>query len=177
MFKSIFYLQSGNEKQRHVYEVINQLRIFEKMAEYNPVLCGTLPIGIEVDGSDLDIVMEVHDFEQFKNKSITLYEHLEGFICKQKMIRSSSVIKVNFTFGGFEFELFGQPVPVQQQNAYRHMIVEHHLLTIYPNIKDEIILLKKQGLKTEPAFAHILGLKGDDPYDDLLVLGKSMGII
>jgi hypothetical protein len=172
MFKSIHYLKSGNEKQRHALRAMTELGIFEDMAEYNPVLCGTVPIGIDVDGSDLDIVMEVHDFIRFSNTAVSLYQGFEGFACKEKILKSIPTIKVNFFFGGFQFELFGQPVPVEQQNAYRHMLVEHYLLTKYPKIKQDVIMLKKQGIKTEPAFARILGLEGD-PYEELLLLEKN----
>lgn len=44
MFTSITYLQSGNEKQQKIYDVLNSLNIMEDLALYNPVLCGTIPI-------------------------------------------------------------------------------------------------------------------------------------
>ncbi|WP_429663416.1 DUF4269 domain-containing protein [Bacillus gobiensis] len=34
-------------------------------------MCGTLPIGIDIEGSDLDIIMEVNDFNRFENRVIT----------------------------------------------------------------------------------------------------------
>ncbi|MFK4474152.1 hypothetical protein ABH897_003902 [Paenibacillus sp. RC73] len=141
------------------------------MAQYNPVLCGTIPISIDVDGSDLDIIMEIHKFEAFKHQIHSLYCKHDKFVLKEKRIRNTLTIKANF-----EFELFGQPRAVEQQNAYLHMMVEHHLLTSYPRIRSEIIRLKEQGIKTEPAFAQIFGLEGD-PYDELLVLGRKLGII
>ena len=38
-------------------------------------------------------------------------------------------------------------------------------------MKEEIVSLKKQGYKTEPAFCKVLGLKGD-PYHSLIQYGK-----
>jgi hypothetical protein len=70
--------------------------------------------------------------------------------------------------GDFEIELFGQQVPTTKQMAYRHLIVEHNLLLQHGEIFRQLIIeLKKQGCKTEPAFAIALGLKGD-PYMELL---------
>lgn len=43
MFTSITYLQSGNDKQQKVYEVMNKLNIMADLALYSPVLCGTIP--------------------------------------------------------------------------------------------------------------------------------------
>lgn len=173
MFTSITYLQSGNDKQQKVYEVMNKLNIMADLALYSPVLCGTIPIRIDTLHSDLDIVMEVHDYDVFEQEIRSLYGSYEGFKIKKKKIKGTESIKVNFKFEGFEFELFAQPKPVRNQNAYRHMIVEHMLLMQHPHIREEIIRLKEQGLKTEPAFAQVLNIDGD-PYKELILLGQEM---
>jgi hypothetical protein len=176
MFTRIEYLKSGNEKQRNAYKAINELGIMEDLHEYQPVLCGTIPIGIDVKGSDLDIIMEVTDFERFEKTAASLYSGLENFNIKKRTIRNVPVIKANFLFQGFEFELFGQPVPVHKQYAYLHMVIEHALLEQYPHIKDEIIRFKQEGYKTEPAFCKVFGLEGD-PYERLIEFGKEKGIV
>lgn len=52
------------------------------------------------------------------------------------------------------------------------MLIEYNLLKTYGDpFRERIIQLKKQGIKTEPAFAQLLGLKGD-PYLALLDLEK-----
>lgn len=94
---------------------------------------------------------------------------------KEAIIHDTPTVVANFQYGGFEFELFGQPRAVEQQNAYLHMIVEHHLLMTIPHIKTEIIRLKEQGMKSEPAFAQVLGLVGN-PYDELIILGTKLGL-
>ncbi|HFR4163402.1 TPA: DUF4269 domain-containing protein [Bacillus cereus] len=173
MFTSITYLQSGNEKQQEIYDVLNSLNIMEDLALYNPVLCGTIPIRIDTPQSDLDIVMEVYNFDVFEQEMRSLYGSYGGFNIKKKKIKGAESIKVNFEFEGFEFELFAQPKPVRNQNAYRHMIVEHMLLMQHPHIREEVIRLKEQGLKTEPAFAQVLNIDGD-PYEELILLGQEM---
>ena len=81
-----------------------------------------------------------------------------------------------FRYRSFDFELLAQPVPVEEQDAYRHMLVEHHVLETRPQIREDIVRLKASGWKTEPAFARVLGLEGD-PYDGLLDLGVSLDIL
>ncbi|WP_164669735.1 DUF4269 domain-containing protein [Virgibacillus doumboii] len=176
MFETIDYLQVGNENQKLAYRSIVDLGIMERLSEYSPILCGTLPIGIEVEGSDLDIIMEVRDFDQFEKKMQALFGEQEAFVIKRTVIRDFPVVKANFFFKEFEFELFGQSQPVKKQYAYLHMIVENYLLEQNPALKEEVLRLKKRGWKTEPAFSKALGLNGD-PYERLIDFGENEGVI
>ncbi|WP_379132412.1 DUF4269 domain-containing protein [Paenibacillus sp. sgz500958] len=175
MFRDITYLKSGSNKQRLAYQAIMDTEIWNRLSSYTPVLCGTIPIGIDTAASDLDIIMEVSDFPRFEDEVVSLYGKYAGFRIKEKSIRGMPVIKANFTSGGFHFELFGQPQAVHRQHAYRHMLVEHHLLLKHPSIKASVLSLKENGIKTEPAFAQVMGLTGD-PYEELLALGIQLGL-
>lgn len=175
MFLSIDYLKAGNDRQRLAHEAILESRIFTELASYTPALCGTIPIEVDIDESDLDIIMEVHDVSAFRAAVTALCGTYKGFHIQELHIHDLPTVIANFECAGFPFELFGQPLAVQQQHAYRHMIVEHALLLEKPHIKQEVIRLKKQGIKTEPAFAQILQLNGD-PYEAMLRLGEGMGI-
>ncbi|RLQ93580.1 DUF4269 domain-containing protein [Falsibacillus albus] len=177
MFENINYLRAGNEKQNQAYKAITNLGIMESLREYHPTLCGTLPIGIDVAGSDLDIIMEVHDLQEFEKKVNELYGGKESYIVKKLVIRERPVVKANFNFDGFEFELFAQPQPVKEQYAYLHMIIENSILHQFPGSREKVIALKKQGVKTEPAFCVVLQLEGIDPYESLIEYGKRMGMI
>ncbi|SHG61367.1 DUF4269 domain-containing protein [Ornithinibacillus halophilus] len=177
MFSTIDYLKKGNKGQRKAYHAISRLGIIDSLSDYDPILCGTLPIGINSKNSDLDIIMEVQDFQSYEKKVRKLYGNKEDFRIKRLQIRGRSVVKANFIFDGFEFELFGQDQPVKEQNAYLHMIIEDSILKQFPDIRKEVIKLKKQGLKTEPAFCKVLQLKGDNPYEVLLNYGKQKGMI
>ncbi|MDQ0178044.1 DUF4269 domain-containing protein [Bacillus chungangensis] len=170
-FHSIHYLKSGNKRQQQAYGAITKLGIMADLQMYNPILCGTIPIGIDISTSDLDIVMEVYDFTEYELQVRKLYSEKKGFALQRKEIRGVPVIKANFVFADFEFELFAQPQPVEQQNAYLHMLIEHVLLEGNPAMREEVIKLKQQGIKTEPAFAQLLHLKGD-PYEALLSIAK-----
>ncbi|RNB73250.1 DUF4269 domain-containing protein [Brevibacillus panacihumi] len=169
-------LKAGNPKQQLAYQAITELRIPEELASYTPVLCGTIPIEIDTDQSDLDVIMEVHDFTRFQQDVTSLYGGLQDFVITQKERNGIPTIKANFFYSGFAFELFGQPRPVKEQNAYLHMIVEHALMERDPGLKETILRLKEQGIKTEPAFACALQLPGD-PYMALIDLGKQLGIL
>nr|WP_235929873.1 DUF4269 domain-containing protein [Chengkuizengella marina] len=77
-------------------------------------------------------------------------------------------IIVNFEYKGWLFEIFAQPQETKRQNAFRHMVIENRILNLADNsFRQLIISLKKQGMKTEPAFAKLLAIEGD-PYIGLL---------
>lgn len=70
---------------------------------------------------------------------------------------------------GWEIELFCQKVATDHQWGVRHFRVQARLLALGPHLKDAVMQLKREGLKTEPAFAQVLSLSGD-PYVALLDL-------
>lgn len=167
-FLKLDYLVQGNDRQQRAYRVMQELQVMQRLAEYQPVLAGTIPLNIDIPASDLDIICEVYDAEVF---ALVLDRH---FGTCDKYSRSGRVVAgvprlvANFSYGGFWFEIFGQPLPVTKQNAYRHMIIEHRLLEIAgAQALQAIRQLKTKGLKTEPAFAEYFGLAGD-PYQTLL---------
>src|SRR4051794_41092733 len=102
MFDKIDYLQLGNEKQIRAYKAIINLGIIDNLSEYNPTLCGTFPLGIDIVGSDLDIIMDVVDFLPYEKRVETFYGDKENFHIKRLLIREVSVVKANFIYGGFE---------------------------------------------------------------------------
>lgn len=162
------WLKAGNERQRHALSTLERLDIFQALAVYTPTLVGTVPLDIDVACSDLDIVCEVHDFDGFEKLVRRLYGHMDGFLCVSREVDGIQRIKAGFQADGWPIELFGQPIPVERQNGFRHMVVEHRLLQRHGDkLKCAVRKLKEQGVKTEPAFAIVLGLEGD-PYEALL---------
>ncbi|GGG28710.1 hypothetical protein GCM10011323_35150 [Pontibacter amylolyticus] len=54
------------------------------------------------------------------------------------------------------------------------MLIEHKLLLQHGDkFKQQVVQLKLQGYKTEPAFAQLLGLKGNS-YEVLLLLEQEL---
>ncbi len=67
-FLNISYLQSGNEKQKKAYQVLTDNKVLEKLAPYQPIVVGTIPINIDIENSDLDIICEVYDYNEFADR-------------------------------------------------------------------------------------------------------------
>lgn len=171
-FKNIDYLSVGNEKQKEAYEVLTKNKILTSLKEFDPLLIGTIPINIDIENSDLDIVCHFRDVDYFRKQLIGKFENCEKFKLWENTSQGTLAIVCNFFVDDFEIEIFGQNIQTNQQRGYRHMIVEHRILKERGGeFRKRIIELKEQGYKTEPAFAYELGLNGD-PYEALLKLDK-----
>jgi hypothetical protein len=170
-FTTIDYLKNGNKKQKRVYEILTRHRILEKLKEYSPILAGTIPIDIDIEGSDLDIICEVdlrfqEDFLDDLMFSKFIPHDVEVKV-EYPIINGEKCIVLNFILEEFSIEIFGQNKPTIEQNAYRHMIAEYKILQEKgEKFKQKIIELKQKGIKTELAFGMLLGL--NNPYEDLL---------
>lgn len=172
-FQDIEYLRHGTEAQQSAYNALTTSNLVHVLRPYQPLLVGTVPIGLQQPGSDLDIVCEVHDLSAFEALVRQQFDHYPNFTLRRTERQGHASIVVGFTVGDWPVELFGQPVPSAQQHGYRHLLIEHRLLTLGgTSFRTCVQLQRAAGLKTEPAFAACLGLAGD-PYAGLLVLEAS----
>lgn len=168
---NIVYLQSGTPTQQSAYRAIKKLGIMQTLKSFSPVLVGTIPLDIQIPGSDLDIICSTPNLTDFQVQVRTFYMHLPHFKDKIVSIRGVDSYVANFEYNQWPFELFAQVTPVESQYGYRHMLIESKLLEeICESGKEEIRRLKWSGMKTEPAFAHYFKLDGNDPYEALLEL-------
>lgn len=166
----ISYLQTGTPRQQAAYTTLHTLELFPRLRSYSPVLAGTVPLDIDTPESDLDIICEARDLSAFERDISAAFGTQTRFTLVRKAIGSTESVVARFRHNDFLLELFGQPRPVKQQNAYRHMLVESRLLAIGGDpARQAIREMKRTGMKTEPAFAAYFNLKGD-PYQVLLEL-------
>ena len=131
------------------------------LAEFDPHLAGTLPLGVDLPTSDLDILCHAAEPEAF---AAALWDAFSGeteFSLRQWIIADRPVI-ASFIAHGWPFQVFGQKKPVNEQNGWRHFIAERRLLRLGgPTFRAAIMRERFRGVKTEPAFATVLRLKGD----------------
>ncbi len=166
----ISYLRAGTPRQQAAYTVLHDLDIFSQLHPYSPLLAGTIPLAVYTPQSDLDIICEAHNLNEFMDTITDCFGHHSAFVTRQKRLQNTDTAIIYFEYDEFPLEVFAQPRPVRQQNAYRHLLVESRLLAIGGDAARETIrTLKASGMKTEPAFAHYFHLAGD-PYAVLLEL-------
>ncbi|KAF2338792.1 DUF4269 domain-containing protein [Flavobacterium ginsenosidimutans] len=167
-FKNISYLKTGNQKQKSAFELLTKNKILENLTDFDPILVGTIPINIDIENSDLDIICCFENKLDFIERIKQLFEKESHFVIREIVINNQESIVANFIIEGFEVEIFGQNIPTKLQNSYKHMIIEDKILhSRDENFRLEVIKLKKSGIKTEPAFGLLLGLKGN-VYEELL---------
>ncbi|MNT60724.1 hypothetical protein D3C72_1983240 [compost metagenome] len=97
-----------------------------------------------------------------------MFENENHFSIREIVIHNQESVVANFFVETFEIEIFGQNIPTELQNGYKHMVIEDQILRSRDeNFRLEIIKLKESGIKTEPAFGLLLGLNGN-VYQELL---------
>lgn len=162
----IEYLIHGNERQKKAYAAIQAIDLFQTLSKYSPILAGTIPLDIDTELSDLDIICYSSDLDKFIEFVANHYSKLPAFESFKFNIRGEASAVVRFEAEGFAFELFCQSIPVLQQNAVLHLQVEARLLNLAGvEAKNAIRDLKKLGIKTEPAFAKYFKIQGDPYYE------------
>jgi hypothetical protein len=83
-------------------------------------------------------------------------------------VKERATVICRFVVDYFPVEIFGQDVPSTEQEAFIHLVNENRILLQHgPEFRRKVTRLKKGGMKTEPAFAQLLGLPGD-PYQAML---------
>jgi hypothetical protein len=171
-FETLDYLKDGNEKQQRAHQVLTRHSVFESLQGFEPLLIGTIPINIDIEKSDLDIICCWNSKNFFIETLIENFAHHRGFLLTEKKITGHETIIATFQIDPFEIEIFGQNRSTKQQEGYRHMMIEHKILSSNDEtFRQKIIHLKKSGLTTEQAFAKQLNL-GGDPYQALLKYGE-----
>ncbi len=176
-FRRIAYLRQGTPRQREAYAALSALGILDALAGYDARLAGTIPIDVDIPGSDLDILCQVAEacMDAFAEQLRQAYGGYPGFQLTRKQRYDHPVIVCDFYFHDFPIQVYGSPTPVDAQRAWVHMLAEARLLAgAGREAKSAVRMLKRAGMKTEPAFAQVFGLSGD-AYETLYALGVGDG--
>ncbi|AHZ85440.1 hypothetical protein Bb109J_c3406 [Bdellovibrio bacteriovorus] len=158
------------EKNEAVYAAVKKSGVLKSLKEHQPLLVGTYPLGMNVSGSDVDVLINVPDLMAAEGLLQKLFSNFENFTIESHM--QSAAVTASFDFQGVPFEVFAQVKDSAKQNGNLHFLAEERLLHVGgSSLGEKILALRKAGDKTEPAFAKALGLSGN-PYAELLRLQK-----
>jgi hypothetical protein len=164
------YLATGTPRQVQAFRALEKLGLMAALAPFNPVLAGTVPLDVDIETSDLDILCCARDRDAFEGTIRTAFGHHAGFHTRRIVRDGMPSMVARFVYGGFPVEIFAQSRAVVDHRAYRHLVAEARLLQLGgPSARDDIRRMKREGFKTESAFARYFRLEGD-PYLALLAV-------
>jgi len=144
-------------------DAIHRAGILDLLAPFDPHVVGTLPLGIALPDSDIDIVCHATDLDAIAERIWKVFSSADGFALYRWSANGRPLV-AKFATTGWPFEVFVSTEPVVDQAGWQHFKVEQQLLNLAGlTLLDQIMALRMQGMKTEPAFATALGLAGD-PY-------------
>ena len=123
-----------------------------------------MPLGIALPDSDIDIACHAPDPDAASELIWKAFSLANDFALYRWSAKGRPLI-AKFEAENWPFEIFVSPEPVTDQAGWQHFRVEQQLLSLAGFVlRDQIMALRLQGMKTEPAFATALGLTGD-PYE------------
>lgn len=161
-FRDVEYLKAGTDKQKLCYRILKEINILDILYNYNPIVVGTIPIQIDIEESDIDIVCCAENLSEIRDVVRLHYSTYNMF-----SDRIGNVYIATFECLGLPIEIYAESIPTLEQNGYRHMVIEDRIMKLAGDgFRQKVISLKEQGYKTEPAFGELLKL--DNPYLDLL---------
>lgn len=160
------YLDSGSEVARAASVALRELQFGPLIEQIDPdaewTLAGSLPLELFIDGqSDLDLIVSAHDLKSFAGQLVQALESKavihQPVLWNVSLVMGVKTYVISFSAFGFAFEIFVQSVPIALQNAVRHLLIEARLLELGGlEFHERVLYLRKQGLKTEPAFFEAL---------------------
>ncbi|WCT75178.1 DUF4269 domain-containing protein [Sphingomonas naphthae] len=150
-------------------QALDAIGLLARLADFDPHVAGTLPIGLDRADSDIDILCHATDLAAFADRLWAGWRDEADFAIHQWTVVPHAIV-ARFRRDGWPFEIFAVGEPVERQAGWRHFVVERRLLDLAPpRFRTAIRDRRHTGEKTEPAFAAALGLTGD-PYVAMLGL-------
>jgi len=168
------HLRLGDGVQRAAATSIARTGILRVLKPYAPLIVGTLPIDVHLPDSDVDVICHVKAPKAFMALLVQRFGDQPSFTLGRTTLQRKPAVVCSFRHRRTLFEIVGMPVATHTQRAYVHLMVEAALLQ-ETGAHAAIRRLKRQGLKTEPAFARHFKLAGD-PYQAVARLWRRKSV-
>ncbi len=170
----IHHLRNGTRTQRAAWAAVSRSGILTYLADFDARWVGTIPIDVDIPGSDVDVICFAPNLDLLEERLSVWLQPYGVFRLARKTRYEYPILVAEFDFMEWPFQVYGSPVPVDEQRAWVHMVAEAYLLAQGGEaLRRAVRALKLTGEKTEPAFAQVLGLAGD-PYEVLYELGLAV---
>ncbi|MBX9947250.1 MAG: DUF4269 domain-containing protein [Reyranella sp.] len=152
-------------------DALDRLDLIAALLPFDPHVAGTPPLGLDLPSSDIDVLCHVVDGAAFTD-CLWSYGSPQSDFRIHQWTGDERAIVASFRAFEWTIEVFGSPRPVERQRGWRHFEIERRLLVAGGDrLRECVMAFRRGGMKTEPAFAAVLGLSGD-PYEALLQLAS-----
>ena len=157
------------ENETELHNWLLQTSILSKLAPWQPMISGSIPIGVHLEKSDLDILLFSESPGLAKIVITDVLKEI-GSISWIESEGSAGEFWGRLTTGPRIVELFISDQPVLDQRSHRHLLTEYLYLVKHGQaLRDQVKAMKMSGASTEEAFARALGVSGD-PYQKLIYI-------
>jgi hypothetical protein len=154
-------LARGDERQRAAFNVLSELKIFEILKEFTPVLVGALPLGVGLANTAIQLACCAPNLVAFDELCVQRFNSFSQFHLEHILRNDLPTVIAEFRAQNFAIEFVAQPRSVFNQPAVLLLLIEARLLTFSPaSAREEIRTLQKAGLSTEDAFDTVFELEG-----------------
>lgn len=159
---------------RRALDVVRRTGVLDALEGYDPVVVGTFPLGLDREGSDVDVLCHADDLPRFVDHATAVFGDHRGFRTHRFVPRDGhEAAVIRFAVDEVPVEVFAQPVPTRDQHGYRHLQVEQRLLELGGDPLTAMLRARRRpGSSVEDAFAEVLGLTGD-PFEAVLSLERA----
>lgn len=151
------------EKQESLTQAYNNFVHLSGLGAHDPLLAGSLPVGLYMSNSDLDVLVGHTEWQTF---SKDFFEKIKTQATNATYKLEADYALINLAYRGVPFEIYFAEKPPILQRAGRHLQIEARLIQLFPRALQILKKLRTQGMKTEPAFAQAFHIEGD-PYEEL----------
>src|SRR5215813_4114164 len=100
-WRDLTYLIHGTATQQAAYHSLEALQVLALLGAFDPVLAGTIPLDIDIPGSDLDIVCYATDVDAFAQHLHDTFGHYDPFMLQHTVVDGLPTVIGQFTFQGF----------------------------------------------------------------------------
>ena len=133
-WRSIAYLNNPDHAatelspSRQLNSSLRELGLFDKLKVYMPILAEPHALGTDNFQDPVTVLCEVYADESFRHDCKSHFGHLSNFKIVDKTMQERSATIVRFRFGELNFEIVGQPIPVEEQQRFLLTVIKQRLL-------------------------------------------------
>ena len=158
----IAYLKLGSDRQQAAFITVIELDLFSVLADDDPLLTGTLPLGLDLPDTDLDVICQVEDFAEFSVVMRAVYGEYDEFEYAESLHGGIPSAACSFRYNKFRVKIVGQPIPTREQDAYRRTTAAARLLRMAGETAlEEVRRLRATGMQTNLAVSAYFRLEGE----------------